>query len=68
VLGKTITELPLKLLLLYQDTVLLLPLENKMLFFMVDIKSKLSVLLLAEDLDLVMFLKFKPLMLKYGIE
>lgn len=67
-LGKMTIELLLPMLLLYQDTVLLLPLENKMLFFMVDIKSKLNVPLIAEDLDLVMFLKFKPLMLKYGIE
>jgi hypothetical protein len=37
-------------------------------FFMVDIKSKLNVLLLAEDLDLVMSLLSKKLMLVYGIE
>lgn len=67
-LGKMIIELLLLMLLLYQDTVLLLPLENKMLFFMVDIKSKLSVLLLAEDLDLEITLKFPPLMLEYGLE
>jgi hypothetical protein len=39
--------------------VLLLPLENKMPFFMVDIKSKLNVPLIAEDSDLVMLLLFK---------
>jgi len=60
--------LPLKLPLLYQDTVLLLPLEKEMPFFMVDIKSKLNVLLLAEDSDLVMSLLSKKLMLVYGTE
>jgi hypothetical protein len=67
-LGKTIIKLPLKLPLLYQDTVLLLPLEKEMPFFMEDIKSKLNVPLNAEDLDLVMLLMFKLHMLKYGIE
>jgi len=67
-LGKTIIKLLLKLPLHYQDTPLLLPLEKEMLFFMVDIKSKLNVPLLAEDLDLVMLLMSKLHMLKYGIE
>jgi len=58
----------LKLPLHYQDTLLLLPLEKVMPFFMVDIKSKLNVPLIAEDLDLVMLLLSKLHMLKYGIE
>ena len=67
-LGKPITKLVLLMPLLYQDTVLLLPLEKEMPFFMEDIKSKLNVPLNAEDLDLVMLLMFKLHMLKYGIE
>jgi len=67
-LGKPITKLVLLMPLLYQDTVLLLLLEKEMPFFMVDIKSKLNVLLLAEDSDLVMSLLSKKLMLVYGTE
>jgi len=39
--------------------VLLLPLEKEMPFFMVELKSKLNVPLIAEDSDLVMLLLFK---------
>jgi hypothetical protein len=67
-LGKPITKLVLLMPLLYQDTVLLSLLEKEMPFFMVDIKSKLNVLLLAEDSDLVMSLLSKKLMLVYGTE
>jgi len=67
-LGKPIIKLDLLMPLLYQDTVLQSLLEKEMPFFMVDIKSKLNVLLLAEDSDLVMSLLSKKLMLVYGIE
>jgi len=67
-LGKMTIELLLPKLLLYQDTVLLSLLEKVTPFFMVDIKSKLNVLLLAEDSDLVMSLLSKKLMLVYGTE
>jgi hypothetical protein len=67
-LGKPITKLVLLMPLLYQDTVLLSLLEKEMPFFMVDIKSKLNVLLLAEDSDLVMSLLSKKHMLVYGTE
>jgi len=58
-LGKPIMLLLSKLPLHYQDTVLLLPLENLMPFFMVELKSKLNVPLIAEDSDLVMSLLSK---------
>jgi hypothetical protein len=67
-LGKLIIKLLLLMPLLYQDTVLLSLPEKEMPFFMVDIKSKLNVLLNAEDSDLVMSLLSKKLMLVYGTE
>jgi hypothetical protein len=67
-LGKLIIKLLLLMPLLYQDTVLLSLPEKEMPFFMVDIKSKLNVLLNAEDSDLVMSLLSKKLMPVYGTE
>jgi hypothetical protein len=45
----------------------LLP-ELEKLYLLVDIELVLNVLLLAEDLDLEITLKFPPLMLEYGLE